>query len=587
MRPGSHGYGALGKRVHSAIGAAIATAGDKIPAAGAGRARPVRASGFLSYVEKHALAAALALIAVGSVRIALTYPVFSHTVDEPGHIAAGMEWLDRRTYTFEPQHPPLARVMTALGPYLAGERSHGNREMPREGFEILNARNDYDHILALARTGILPFFWIACLVVYFWGRRCFDSITGLMAVLLFTQLPGILAHSSLATTDMALTAFVGAALYGTLAWFESPTLGRALVGGGCLGLAVLCKFSTFAFVPAALLTVGLWYLASERPSLRAMLSDANERLLHVAIGIAVAAVVIWAGYRFSFGPPGGAGWSVPAPEFYTGIVDLIAHNREGHDNYLLGRHDRAGWWYYFPVALSVKAPLAFLFLAVAGAATAIWRRTPARWPLACSIGILLVAMPSHINIGTRHVLPVYIGLAVVAAAFAVDGLREWRRSPWLAAAIAGSLIWLVASVGISHPDYLAYFNATAGEEPERIIADSDLDWGQDVKRLAKRLRELGATEVAMLPQALSGESVDMWVSQLRALGLPPIRKLDGMTPSPGWNAVFVFALKTHPEWLVRDGSWPPPNALWPERIKPRERVGKTALLYYFPPGQTP
>ena len=29
-----------------------------------------------------------------------TYPEFSHTADEPAHIAAGMELLDRGTFTY-------------------------------------------------------------------------------------------------------------------------------------------------------------------------------------------------------------------------------------------------------------------------------------------------------------------------------------------------------------------------------------------------------------------------------------------------------------------------------------------------------
>ncbi|MGH7332192.1 MAG: hypothetical protein ACREKS_05465 [Candidatus Rokuibacteriota bacterium] len=69
------------------------------------------------------------LLALATARVILTYPVYSHTVDEPAHLACGMEWLDRGTYTRNPHHPPLARILAALGPYLAGERSHGRQDM--------------------------------------------------------------------------------------------------------------------------------------------------------------------------------------------------------------------------------------------------------------------------------------------------------------------------------------------------------------------------------------------------------------------------------------------------------------------------
>ena len=75
-----------------------------------------------AFLQTYATVIALALILFASVRIALTYTVFNHTSDEPNHIACGLEWLQNGTYTFETQHPPLARVAAALGPYLLGAR---------------------------------------------------------------------------------------------------------------------------------------------------------------------------------------------------------------------------------------------------------------------------------------------------------------------------------------------------------------------------------------------------------------------------------------------------------------------------------
>ena len=81
------------------------------------REPPARFS-LASFLERRAFAAAIAFVLIASLRIALTYTVFNHTSDEPNHIACGMEWLQYGTYTFETQHPPLARVAAALGPYL-------------------------------------------------------------------------------------------------------------------------------------------------------------------------------------------------------------------------------------------------------------------------------------------------------------------------------------------------------------------------------------------------------------------------------------------------------------------------------------
>jgi len=72
--------------------------------------------------SRNASFAALALVAIAIVRIVATYHDVNQAYDEPAHIACGMEWLDKGTFTMEPQHPPLPRVMAALGPYLAGLR---------------------------------------------------------------------------------------------------------------------------------------------------------------------------------------------------------------------------------------------------------------------------------------------------------------------------------------------------------------------------------------------------------------------------------------------------------------------------------
>jgi Dolichyl-phosphate-mannose-protein mannosyltransferase len=561
-------------------------AGSGLPRSDGERSQAPHRS-WCQYVERHALVVSLTLIVIATVRVILTYPVFSHTYDEPSHIAGGMEWLDQKVYTIEPKHPPLARVMTALGPYLAGERSHRAGERGRdhhdvrEGVAILGAH--YDRVLTLARVGTLPFLWISAWVIYAWSRRYFDAMVAVMAVFLFTQLPAILAHSGLATNDMAVTAFVGASAYTALVWLEKPTVGYTLLMGTCLGLAVLSKFSSLVFLPSALLTMGAWYVLSERPSAHRLLAAARPRLALLPLSLIAAGLTIWAGYRFSVGPVHFAGVWLPAPELYSGVAALIEHNRGGHASYLLGQRSPSGWWYFFPLALAVKTPLAFLFLVLGGSAMAL-RRTPVRWPLAYAVGLLLCVLPSRINIGTRHILAIYIGLAILAAVFAVEGMRRWRTRRAFAAAVIGALAWFTVSVGVSHPDYLPYFNAIAGREPEKILVDSDLDWGQDLKRLAKHLQEVGATEVAALPPFEPSRRDVVRASLELVAGFPPLREIDPVTPSPGWNAVSLTVLYSMRMGVEGEGAQ---GALWPELIKPTERVGKGLLLYYFPPAQPP
>jgi len=523
-----------------------------------------------------------AAIALGSVRIIATYSVFNHTVDEPAHLASGMEWLDRGTYKMEDQHPPLARVLAALGPYLDGARLQGvwdkdptHAGMYEEGQYDYYAGDHYQRTLTLARLGILPCFWIACLAVWLWARRYFGIPTGVVAVGLFSFLPPILAHAGLGTTDMALTAFLGTAFLALLAWGENPTLRRSALFGLAGGLAVLSKFSSLAFFPAAVAAALVAYIVAARPGLGSLVAHFRRLALPLWIAIAVAAVVIWAGYRFHYGPTP-FGVSLPAPELYSGIRSVMQHNRDGHPSYLLGQHSLFGWWYFFPVVLAVKTPFPFLVLAIFGAVVCLTRfREKAGayvMPLAFALAILGVGMAGNINVGIRHILPIYIGLSIVAAVGTVRLYEFARRAAWAKVGLAGLAGWLAITSLAAHPDYLPYFNFIAGSQPERIVADSDLDWGQDMTRLGKRMRQLGANRLTFQPLVF-----DFYDKR----GLPPLDFGSPFAPAPGWNAVGLTM------WKVMRMGLSPPATPWPDRttVKPVERVGKSILLYYFPPGR--
>lgn len=457
-----------------------------------------------TFIKRHSRVLFLALVALASVRIIGTYTVFNHTIDEPAHIACGMEWLDKKTYGYEAQHPPLARVMTAVFPRLAGAHSWGRPLMYNEGAAILYTGNKYDRTLGLARLGILPFFWLASLVVYVWAPRSCGEPAAFFATLCFTFLPPVLAHGGLATTDMALTATFGAAFLAMLAWLDGPSGGRSALFGAALGASILSKFSVLVFFPAAAGAALICYLIFQRPRMAQVFALLKPRVLPMAFAIAITCVVIWAGYRFSFAkvaaPEMFSGKTVPAPQFFAGIREVRGHNRAGNPGYLLGEYRDTDWWYFYPVVLSVKTPLALLALLGVGTVVCWERRKDSSGayyiPLAFALGILVVGAFSRINIGVRHVLPVYIAFSVVAGLGAVrlwtsGGARRW--------VLAGLIAWMIATSALIHPDYLAYFNALAGDEPSKVLVDSDLDWGQDMKRLGARLREAGATEVAFDP----------------------------------------------------------------------------------------
>jgi 4-amino-4-deoxy-L-arabinose transferase-like glycosyltransferase len=472
-----------------------------------------------------------------------------------------MEWLAKGQYTIEALHPPLARVMTAIGPFLAGARPPASGTIWEQGLDELYQGHRYDLRLTLARAGILPFFWIASAVVYLWALRISGLLTAVFSVLVFTNTPAILAHSGLATTDMALTAGLSAALLTLLTWIDNPSLKRSVGLGAAVAFALLAKFSTVAFLPACAAGMLALFFLRTKPRGPALLKKLRTLAIPVLIALAVCAVVIWAGYRFSFD-------HVPAPEFFQGIKDLATYNNSLSHSYLLGVYNTSGFWYYYEVALFYKTPIAILLLAIIGAF--VGRKSALGYVSFAALGLLILAAFSHINIGIRHVLPLYLFAALMCGA-AIRTMLESSQF-WPKWVCGGLVLWLVASVAASHPDYLPYFNAFAGSTPEDILVDSDLDWGQDMKRLSARLKELGAQQVTIdefIPARLQAEH-----------GFPPIKEPDPVIPGTGWNAISLTMLK-----YTRLGLYEYyPNAkLWTEKLKPVERVGHGVLLYYYVP----
>jgi 4-amino-4-deoxy-L-arabinose transferase-like glycosyltransferase len=497
-----------------------------------------------------------------------------------------MQWLDQHTYQYDYPHTPLARIAIALGPYVDGLRSRGERLCYDEGNAILHSNGDYDRNLTLARLGTLPFFVLASALVFIVGAKLYGKPAGLVATLLFTSLPTVLAHASLATTDMAAAASLTGVVFAFLLWLERPNRWQGLGLGVAGSVAILSRLSALLFFPASVLpSIGL-YVYAERSKGARFPEMLRRRLPSLALACGIVFLLIWAAYFFSVSPtlapgkldrPEIIGLShtaktlmqipIPAGELVRGIGYVLRHGHKGHNTYFLGEVRSTGWWYFFPIVLGVKTPLAFLILFFIGI-PALWRSTgrDKAWkhlaPLLAAVCILLVSLPSSLNLGVRYILPIYPMMALVAGsgAIALFHLKLKRRLGSLLA--MALLVWLSVSSLKVHPDYLAYFNEVAMREPERIVVDSDLDWGQDLKRLTWKLKELGVEEVYL---EYFGTAV------LRRHPLPKVLKIDPQHPPKGWVVVSLMHLKRRSDKFA-----------WLEGYEPVAMAGKSIRIYRIP-----
>ena len=556
------------------------------------------------------------LILAACLLAASTWRLYSNTWDEPEHLAAGIELLDKGRYEYDTEHPPIVRIFMALGPYLAGARSFGTPppDGVQEGVDILYSGGRYTYYLTLARLGTLPFLALLLYATWLWARRLsFSSGEALLAVLLLASVPPILGHAALATLDVAAAGTVLLALYALQCWLSSARWQDAVFFGLASGVAIGSKFSAVPFLVLGfgVLVLGhsiLQWRASRaapgetrRPALLWWWPDRN-RWLGCAILLCAALVPLALAYGIR--SPSAASfshryqWAIVflqhehgfshdagvmlehlwLPQWvqglFEGIIAIKAHNDSGHLSFLLGQLRSTGWWYFYLVALAAKTPIPLLLTGPIGMvvlARAGWR-TQDEWrlaPLLLFLTVLAFASAfSHINIGIRHVLVLYPFMALGAAHLVALAWRALRRAAVRPLAIVGSgalvglVSWQVLTLWIANPDYLPYFNEAIAH-PEQVLVDSDLDWGQDLWRLEQRA---AAIKIPKLNLAYRG------TADLAREPLPHFVVLPPWQPVTGWIAISELA-KVHD----------PKGYGWLDAYQPMEKVGKTIELYYVPP----
>ncbi len=441
------------------------------------------------------------------------------TIDEPVYVGAAVVGLEQHGLRYNPEHPPLGKLVMATGlvfadahldPAFAGDQTELGRHV------LYEAGNDPARLLFLARPPMIVLTLLFGLVVLAFARDLVGRAGGVVALALYTLSPDVIAHGSLATLDVPAAGFLLTSVW--LLWRARYSTGCLPLAGLALGAALATRTSALAAVPVLVLLAAL--------SIR----HTRRKLVPLVVAALVAVAVVWASYlvvdpRLHWvSPPG-----LPAARGLRALVDWLPFPRPYRDGmrvqfgmedrvwggYLFGTHHEGSRWYYLPAALLVKTPLGAFVLWLAGV-VALLRvprlRPAAPYVLAPAAVLLAVAMTGSRDLGVRYAIFVPVFLAVAAAAVVVV------RRRWTPVAVAV----LVASVAISSlrtfPYYLPYSNEAFGgpARTHRHLHDSNVDWGQDLARLAVHLRQRYPGEPAWLVH--------------RGAGLPSYYGLDAADP---------------------------------------------------------
>ena len=243
----------------------------------------------------------MALVAV--LRTVHSYGFTAQGFDEPCHIAAALEWLDQHTYKTDPVHPPLARDAIGLPLALAGERypnltsdEQGKLDYNVVGDRIIYGRGHFARTLALARSGMLPFLVLEIVLVFLWTRREFGDFAGVLAALLVSTLPTVLAFASMAYTDLPASCMQFALLFAFALWLDQPTRASTLRLGTAAGFALLTKFTILLFFPAAAVSLIFCKWRRGGQSKSEIKLTTRQWTGRAAMAGVIAIVLLWAGY---------------------------------------------------------------------------------------------------------------------------------------------------------------------------------------------------------------------------------------------------------------------------------------------------
>lgn len=504
-----------------------------------------------------------AFAGVAWLAIATKSPVY----DEPMHTAAAWQEAFNRDYRVDPEDPPLWKYVAAIpmiGRSIDGNTDSSLwGRIPQDPHlkwiwanQTLYATpgNIADDIIQRSRTMMLLLGVTlgGLIAVWAWkaGGAGGASVAGVAAISaggLFAFDPNFIAHSPIVKNDVPLTLVMTAAVFATWLAGRKLTWLRVMAVTVLVGVGLNVKFSGVLLGPivGALLIVRA--LMSDRWSVLGREIESRSRRVGVAIGLCVAIAAtgyaaIWASYGFRFSPTRdpailldtagqleGEAAAEDSPnrrgKFQPNAVSDAVLWAEKHrllpqawlngflytylsalsrPAYLMGELSPRGWWYYFPIAMAVKTPVATLAggLAAMAAGVALRRRSkdtsgPATesvrgflcgWDGVCLWAPVAVygfwSMRTGLNIGLRHMLPVYPFLFVMIGVAAGKASAVWPRAVKMI--VATVLIGVAVESFAAFPNYIAFFNAPAGGSRGglRLLGDSNLDWGQDLKLLA-------------------------------------------------------------------------------------------------------
>ena len=555
----------------------------------------------------------------------------SLTFDELAHISAGYSYLAKQDYRLNPEHPPLIKDIPALpllfldlnfpdtGPnWLQKEAAPAWWVQFDLGNEFLyHSGNNPREIIFWSRFAMICFLIILGWLLFWWTKKIANNTVAVGVLTLFAFSPTFLAHGRLANTD------VGAVFGGLLAiifwlrFLQNPSWKNTLLAGLTFGVAMLFKFSLVLLIPFfAVITVIYALLFS-----KSLVSYLGKSLL---AGLAGFILVIWPVYQFHI-------WHYPAEQqLRDTIADISSHpvpilkdlvlwmtgqeplrapaqylrgllmasqrTMWGNTTYFLGQISAGSWRYYFPLLYLLKIPAAFHLLtlsALAAFSATLWKIKKQKkilnysrqyfWIITLFLWIAVYwtsAIAGNLNIGIRHLLPVFPFIYILAVFGVYQGFKL-VKTPIKRRILASFFLLLFFCYAVSSlsafPHYLSYYNVFGGgiKNGYKIAVDSNYDWGQDFYRLLAFVEKEKIEKIYL--DYFGGEDPVFWLGE-KYIKLNPKEIKE---PPHGWLAVSLNQLMGGIAEPTTGFDQETGYYSWLKNQTPAAKAGHSIFIYYL------
>ncbi|MCI0416419.1 glycosyltransferase family 39 protein [bacterium] len=443
----------------------------------------------------------------------------SATVDEVLYIPAGYAYLKSGSFMLNPETPPLPRILCGI-PLLFLKINYNPKDsLPAYqdryhwAFRFLFWQNSEvaGKMIFFSRIPTILLGMALLGVIYTWSHRLFGPAAGIFSLTLAVLEPNLIAHSSLATTDLYTAAMIFFTVFSFWVWRQNPDQRKALLFPGLfLGLSLLSKSSAWLIVPV--LFVLLWIRDSQNNS-----PNITKNVIRFVAILFLSVLVINSVFLFrgAFVDKGelisfmlkeraGQFWPVRVvlfffPKLYSfSVLFNLAQSMGGvhpFPFYLNGEYSYSGFWNYFFVTFILKTPLPFLLAFVASLPFLFKLRQSWFILLPLVFFLLYFSFLNRLDLGLRYVLPIYAFLLVAAGAL-IPPLQRIARGKILVILL---VLWSVVTAVRIYPHHLAYFNELCGGSSKgyKYLVDSNLDWGQDLVLLKSYMERNGVKGIRL------------------------------------------------------------------------------------------